>query len=512
MIPVFRVFNSFVEDCIQGLSSDSRIQVRKIVRSLPSDDLSALLQACLDSESALISGTLDCYPNARGSLLQIFRFLRKMSTGTIPNREKTLKAFAERQDSLLYEDLEDDVHHCASTALSLILGEQLPDWVPAFKHGPGSVAEGALGLDKSSVPLAWILEDNNLTQMMDPIKRLRTEPMITRTRVSLVEKDWRGGRVIGMEPTWNMVLQLGLKDWLEHRTFTWVPYYDQTRQERMLLEKKHLRLGTVDLSNASDHVSVDLCKAILPSNWFAALYSVRSPTYKLSDNSIGITNSMALMGNGFCFPLLSSVVLALAMTAMSIGLGEPVTIRNMRKWQDLYGVQNFGDDLVFPVDLFPVLNFVFAQAGLVINHEKTGLGAFRETCGKYQFGDENPFRCYYLRSSEWSDKTYDGLCSLHNVLKRHGYGKTASTLEASCPSWVARQRPQTSPSSNGLECDDADVRRTSQHLFKSRATVRHYAKREVSLADASGWFSAFHGGIPREETVSYLGLRCKSFK
>lgn len=509
MLPIQKIFNSFIEDCIQGASSDARIQIRRITRTLPRDDVPSLLRECHRLESSLILGHMDLVPCARGSLLQILRFLRKFSDGTIPNKESTFSSFRERQENLAYECLEDDVHQRASLVLSLVLGLDVPSWVPMFKHGPGSVAEGALGLDKSHLPVPEKLAESSLMQMLDPIRRLRTEPMISRTRISAVAKDWRGGRIIGMEPSWNMVLQLGLKDWMEHRTSTWIPYFDQTKQQKRLVFEAPFRLGTVDLSNASDHVSVDLCKAILPSNWFVALNSTRTSTYILPGGQCGRTNSMALMGNGFCFPLLSVMVFSLAMTAMSIGLGEPVTLHNMRKWQNLYGVQNFGDDLVFPVDLFPVLNFIFAQAGLVINHEKTGLGSFRETCGRYQFGDESPFGCYYLRFNEWSDETYDSLCSLHNVLKRHGYGRTAATLEASAPNWVARQRPGPNPSSNGIESDDADVRRTSQHLFKSKATVRQYAKREVSLADAGAWFQAFHGGIPAEETVSYLGVRLR---
>lgn len=509
MLPIQKILNSFIEDCIQGTSNDARMQIRRITRKLPRDDIALLLQECHRLETSLILGHVDIVPCARGSLLQILRFLRKLSDGTIPNRESTFASFRERQENLVYEQLEDDVHQRASLVLSLVLGEDVPAWVPVFKHGPGSVAEGALGLCKSSLPVPEKLAESSIMHMLDPIKRLRTEPMTVRTRISAVPKDWRGGRIIGMEPAWNMVCQLGLKDWLEHRTFTWIPYYDQTKQQQRLVFDAPYRLGTVDLSNASDHVSVDLCEAILPRNWFTALNSTRTSSYRLPDGSFGRTNSMALMGNGFCFPLLSVVVFALAMTAMSLALGEPVTLRNLRKWQNRYGVQNFGDDLVFPADLFPVLNFVFAQAGLVINHEKTGLGSFRETCGRYQFGDESPFNCYYLRFQEWSDETYDSLCRLHNVLKRHCYTRTAATLEASAPNWVARQRPTPNPSSNGIECDDADVRRTSQHLFKSKATVRHYAKREVCLADASGWFQAFHGGIPAEETVSYLGIRSR---
>lgn len=509
MLPLRKILLSFVEDCVEGIPKDERAQVRRIFRGLPHTVDRDYLIAANDVESALIRGDMDLSPVSSGSLLQILRFTRKISFGGIPNKEATFNSFHERQENLAYELLDDDVHHCAVSAMRIILGDELPTWIPSFKHGPGSVAEGALGLDKSSVPLPEKLAESSLAHMMDPIRRLRTEPMITRTRVSAVEKDWRGGRIIGMEPVWNMVLQLGLKDWIEHRTSMWIPYYDQSKQERMLTFDAPLRLGTVDLSNASDHVSVDLCKAILPSSWFSALNSVRTATYRLPDGRIGRTNSMALMGNGFCFPLLSSVVLALAMTAMSLGFGEPITLRNMRKWQNLYGVQNFGDDLVFPIALFPILNFVFAQAGLVINTDKTGLGPFRETCGRYQFGDCSPFRCYYLKSVEWSDETYDGLCGLHNVLKRHSYGRTAAALGESAPKWVPTQRPGPSPSSNGLESDDACVKRTSWHTFKSKSIIRHYAKREVCLADASGWFAAFHGGIPEEEIVSYQGLRIK---
>lgn len=333
--------------------------------------------------------------------------------------------------------------------------------------------------------------------------------MMEETRITVVPKDWRGGRVIGMEPAWNMVLQLGLKDWLEHRSFAYVPYYNQARQYGRLKETREFHLATVDLSSASDYITVDLVADVFPDAWFSAMAEVRTPRYRLPDDTVHRTESFALMGNGFCFPTLSIISLVFAVTAATIALGRKPSRHMWDYCTQTLGIQTFGDDLVFPVCMFDTLAYVYAQAGLVINNQKTGLGRFRETCGRYQFGDRNPFRCYYVHHLTWTPESYGGLLSLQNDLYNGGYRRSALAIACSAPSWVPRSNPFSSrPFGSGLIVEGLDP---DGKWCRSRQRLRYPSftelvrMRDVNLADQSGWFSAFHGGIPKEEVSVRTG-------
>ena len=192
-------------------------------------------------------------------------------------------------------------------------------------------------------------------------------------------------RVAAKEPDLNMFLQKGFGN-----------------QIRTLLRKKGLNLNdqsinqelarvgsidgslmTVDLSSASDSVTIELVRRVLPPNWFYYLDLVRSPV-TLIDGVKHVNQMFSSMGNGFTFELESLLFYALTRaTAYFTGVKGKISV--------------YGDDIIAPVPLKEALFEVLKISGFTPNARKSHFeGGFRESCGKHwYFGrDVSPF---YLR-------------------------------------------------------------------------------------------------------------------
>lgn len=342
------------------------------------------------------------------------------------------------------------------------------------------MAEGNLGLDKADIPLPLHLRS------LDPLCRLRQEPAcdVSRTRILVVPKDWRGGRVIGAEPVWNMAAQLSAKEHLEDALSCVVPFQNQDKQRAML---RNRALATIDLSNASDHVSVALCRAILPPEWFDHLMSIRTNSYVTHDH-IGRTESFALMGNGFCFPILSCVCFAIAFASIWLEHGRysDLTRYEIIRFAKRHGVQTFGDDIVVPSASYTAVITALSLFGLHVNQDKSfSTPFFRETCGYYHFGEEeHGFTVPYLKTLDWNDSGATTLDASITQLEKLGFWKASHALSSSCP----------------YQARETRWRRRYQRL-EVQTRVMASKTREVSLANHTGYFHAFHGGIPRLENV-----------
>lgn len=434
------------------------------------------------------------------------RFFRKIDCGIYrSSNDEVVGSFSRRQSELEYEQMEDRVHSHMRRICRLLLGPLDSAGAASFRHGPGSVAEGQLGLDKSGVLFPSGLLEPARKLNFDPLQRLRVvDAPRSRTKITVVPKDWRGGRVIGMEPTWNMVLQQGVKSLLERRLSCVVPFYDQSVQQRILRSDIAQTLCTVDLSNASDHISVDAAHSILPAEWFHLMDSVRSPSHVLADGGIGRTNSFALMGNAFCFPLLSLVTLACALTAHFITYDISITDRyELVKACKRWNIVVFGDDLILPKEDVPALRYVMAQVGLKMSEDKCGFHDFREACGYFQFGTRNPITIPSIRSLAWTNDTQHGLVTLQNKMFRSGFPEVARCILGSCPSPLGVVQP-TFPAATAAMMLDWDPEKTSPTRFTRRkhqvqSWLETTSERRVLLCDQVGWFASSHGGIPLTE-------------
>lgn len=169
-------------------------------------------------------------------------------------------------------------------------------------------------------------------------------------------------------------------------------------------------LVTADQSLASDNITLDLVKAIVPDRWFEALNLGRIGKVKLPSGLVVHSTTFCTMGIGFTFPLQTLIFLVLLMA-----IDEVYTFGRSE-------MSVYGDDLIYSKSMHPFVVTVFERLGLKINAEKTfATGVFRESCGSdyYAGSDVRPFLPKNERGSLVDRKNYELLLyGYYNGLKR----------------------------------------------------------------------------------------------
>ena len=100
-------------------------------------------------------------------------------------------------------------------------------------------------------------------------------------RITTVPKNAKTDRTIAIEPTWNSFIQKGIGGMIRHRLQKRIGILQKDAQEH---HREMARLGslsgqlaTIDLKAASDSVSLALCEALLPEDWYNVVLATRSP-------------------------------------------------------------------------------------------------------------------------------------------------------------------------------------------------------------------------------------------
>lgn len=208
--------------------------------------------------------------------------------------------------------------------------------------------------------------------------------LVAYNKISFVPKTAKTHRVIAVEPLLNSFVQKGVDEHMRLRLKRiGIDLSDQSRNSEFA------RLGslpgaedpfvTIDLSSASDSISIGLVKDVLPPEWYDFLNAIRSKSFLL-DGEIRQYNKFCSMGNGFCFPL-ETLLFVAACKACNAG----------RPGKDFLV---YGDDIVLRQSKSMKLIKLLAYMGFKTNKGKTFLeGPFRESCGKDWFGgiDVRPY-------------------------------------------------------------------------------------------------------------------------
>jgi hypothetical protein len=206
-------------------------------------------------------------------------------------------------------------------------------------------------------------------------------------KVVTVPKSALTDRVIAIEPSLNMFLQKGIGGIIRGRLKrVSIDLDDQSRNQSLAaIGSLDNSLATIDLSSASDSVSLELVRYLMPSDWVSAIEQTRSPRGTLPDGGLISYQKVSSMGNGFTFELESLLFWALAQSVI-----------------ELFSVQDrrlavYGDDIICSSFAAGPLIWILEFAGFTVNKKKTFVnGPFRESCGKHFFRgvDVTPF---YLR-------------------------------------------------------------------------------------------------------------------
>lgn len=199
-------------------------------------------------------------------------------------------------------------------------------------------------------------------------------------RITFVPKDGRKDRPIAIEPRMNLMLQLGVDGFIRKRLKRFGCNLDSQSKNQFLAQLGSSadgcgKFSTIDLSAASDSVSLELCRLVLPAEWFALLMDLRSPVgvVNASEPFSVVYEKISSMGNGFTFALESLIFLAVAYAAVRMSQDHPVSMDELSV---------FGDDIVVPTNSALLTIELLDHLGFSINIEKTFVtGPFRESCG-----------------------------------------------------------------------------------------------------------------------------------
>lgn len=235
--------------------------------------------------------------------------------------------------------------------------------------------------------------------------------VVQHNNLDFVPKTAKTHRTIAVEPLLNGFLQKGVDVVLRQKLIArGIDLSDQARNQELA------RLGsldltdpyvTLDLSAASDSISLELVRELLPPDWFSLLDRLRSPSYSL-DGEVHRYHKFCSMGNGFCFPLETLLFAAICHAAYCMCHQKP----------DLLV---YGDDIIVRQNIALYVVELLKHAGFKLNLDKSFFfGDFRESCGAdwVRGRDITPV---YMRKRVTS---LTGLINLHNslyvnVFKRH---------------------------------------------------------------------------------------------
>lgn len=209
-------------------------------------------------------------------------------------------------------------------------------------------------------------------------------------RITFVPKDARTLRTIAIEPALNMHLQLGVHSYIAKRlercgnNIT-----DQTRNQDLARIGSLLGFGdsvaTIDLSQASDSVSYELVRWLLPSDWFTLLDDLRCKTGTVDGKEL-VFEKFSSMGNGYTFALETLIFLAMCRACNSLTGGNVASC--------------YGDDIIISDNTAGLLLEVLKWTGFSVNVQKTFLaGPFRESCGA-DWHNGNRVTPQYIRKPE----------------------------------------------------------------------------------------------------------------
>lgn len=237
-------------------------------------------------------------------------------------------------------------------------------------------------------------------------------------RIVTVPKNAKIDRLIAIEPDMNIYVQKGVGAVIRKRLKrVGIDLNDQTRnQDLAFAGSLDGSLATIDLSMASDTVSYEIVRALLPPQWFCILEQMRTTRGILPSGEQVSYQKFSSMGNGFTFELESLIFWALCQAVIDL----------MQLEDRRLGV--YGDDLIVPTDAVVHLLDVLEFCGFVPNPKKTFTsGPFRESCGKHYFRgvDVTPF---YVRRPV---TTLEELFLFHNNVLRWLYDPETGYVESS---------------------------------------------------------------------------------
>lgn len=296
------------------------------------------------------------------------------------------------------------------------------DWSDIIpRHGPGAVATGEKPWEKMDFKRIYLDQDGlypvdqyffmNVHHLSEKLgsEGLESFTVLPESHCTLVAvpKDFRGPRIIAMEPLEKQWLQQGQRRVLVRRLEThplsrgYVNFTSQDVNRRLALRSSmDSTFATLDLKDASDRVSLALCSSLISEPSISYLKATRSVAVRLPTGSAVPLRSFSPMGSAVCFPLESLIFYALSLSAVYLARRPRHLYPTRKDWVQVLGsVYVYGDDLVVDSSHAMAVIEALSSVGLVVNRDKCCLaGHFRESCGldAYDGGCVAPVRVKHL--------------------------------------------------------------------------------------------------------------------
>lgn len=252
----------------------------------------------------------------------------------------------------------------------------------------------------------------------------RQDSILASNKLCFVPKKVDVSRCICVEPSLNMFYQLGVKQILEARlkSYFGIDFSTQQEKNRTLAQLGSMRDGswvTIDLSSASDSLSLPMIRSILPREPLGFLELLRSRSMELPPEMGGgevELEMISTMGNGYTFPLQTIVFSGIVSAAHRVA-GVPMYLPRGRSHGN-FGV--YGDDIICETEVLPLVLRLLTLLGFVVNAEKSFVkGPFRESCGG-DFWNGHLVRPVFIRSLRNSQDLYVALNQLNRWTARSG--------------------------------------------------------------------------------------------
>lgn len=400
-------------------------------------------------------------------ILSFLKFPKKFEYHDDSLHEAALRGWRASEDRLSRLSLDKTVcEHLRIIIDKFVFAYEALSFVPNHKHGPGTVANTKRGPQAKSLAsyrhpsLLRLMEEEHVPQ--DVFPNLSVEFVPDRDDQSEwldVPKSYKTRRSICREPAGHMYWQQAVLHNLL-QACDYGPLRDFVDLQDQSLNRKAAtrgsidgRVDTIDLSSASDLVSVDLVKSIFPPRLLRHLLLTRTSKVRIRDTGEVIeVKKFAPMGSALCFPIQCLIYTAICIyaSAMEQVNGDPGELDDIvslmksdaffASWisrtyypTDDFGYQGsklarpriFGDDIVCDYRVTPYLTEILDSCGFLVNHSKsfTGSQAIRESCGIYCYNgfDVTPVYWSPWNMGENDNQAIASYSAFTNRLYEYGY-------------------------------------------------------------------------------------------
>lgn len=394
--------------------------------------------------------------------LQCLRFPKRFSPVSSALALKSLNKFKATNNRMKLINRRCETEHryvtslVAQEARDVFAGYESDDlYIPRFSNGAGKDGEHSL-VEKID---SW--QKPCFSHRLYPVKAdvqthwsygreefgryLWTLPVSGATaRFQTVPKSYKTYRTIAMEAPTKQSDQQGVRVALERTLDRNVgdaaPIHNQGING---IRAQAAGYSTIDMSAASDSISVWLIGQVLPREIFNDVMFARS-YWILYDTSTGdgdLLHMVTTMGTGFCFALETGLFLSIARA----GVRYAALFLDWAYSDDL--VSAYGDDIIVPEWAYETVRDFLTICGFVVNEDKSFTGAtpFRESCG-YDWYDYDPVTSIYWPRREIKENldSLPSLVALQNRVFERGAGLTYFDCQTFLCRQIARIAPKLS--------------------------------------------------------------------